>query len=151
MSWITLTEAHVVAKLSGPEIAAMKTAALQAAQANPLTEIIAQVVGEIRGYVGACANNTLGDGETIPSELTGAAVSRVRYELATRLPVPSLLTEARIAANAAAITQLRDTAACRFAIVAPATEAEDQPAGGAQAEVVRCTTRTATRRNLAGL
>ena len=77
-------------ELSGPEIAAMKTAALQSAQGNPLTEVITQVVAEIRGYVAACARNVLGDGETIPSELVGAAISRIRFELATRLPAASL-------------------------------------------------------------
>lgn len=130
MSWIEVTEAKVIAKLSGPEIAAMKTAALQAAQANPLTEVISQVVLEIRGYVAGCSSNTLGEGATIPDELLGAAVSRIRYELATRLPVASLLTEARQDANAAAITLLRDVAACRFKVVAPETAAEEQAGGG---------------------
>lgn len=125
MSWITLTEAKVITKLSGPEIAAMKTAALQAAQTNPLPEVISQVVKEIRGYVAGCASNTLGDGETIPDELEGAAISRIRFELATRLPVASLLTEDRRAANANALTLLRDVAACKFAIVAPTTEATE--------------------------
>lgn len=126
MSWIEVTEAKVIAKLSGPEIAAMKTAALQAAQANPLTEVINQVVLEVRGYVAACGNNILGDGSTIPDELLGATVSRIRFELATRLPVASLLTEDRRAANRDALTLLRDVAACKFSIVQPVTADEDQ-------------------------
>lgn len=126
MSWITLTEPNVITKLSGPEIAAMKTAALQPAQVNPLPGVISQVVKEIRGYVAACERNVLGAGETIPDELEGAAISRIRFELATRLPVASLLTEDRRTANANALTLLRDAAACRFLIVSPATPTTDE-------------------------
>jgi hypothetical protein len=148
--WQTITEADVVTKLSGPENAAMQTVALKSGQANPLTGIISQVVAEIRGYVAACANNTLGEGETIPSELLGAAISRIRYELASRLPVPGLITEARSSANADAIALLRDVAACRFLVVAPETAAPDQ-AAGPSIEVASSTTRRATRDKLSGL
>jgi hypothetical protein len=147
--WITITEADVVPKLSAPEIAAMKSAALQVGQANPLAAVIAQVVLEIRGYVAACQGNVLGDGQTIPDELLGAAVSRIRFELATRLPA-ELLNEDRRRANDNALTLLRDVAACRFALVQPATAAADQP-GGPAVTVVSSTTRRATRDKLAGL
>lgn len=150
MSWNTLTETNVLTKLSGPEISAMKTAALQNGQANPLTGIISQVVKEIRGYIAACARNTLGEGETIPDELEGAAISRIRFELATRLPVASLLTEDRKTANANALAMLRDVAACRFNVVQPVAAAADQ-APGSSAEVVTETTRRATRAKLDGL
>lgn len=150
MSWQTVTESDVITKLSGPEIAAMKTAALQAAQTNPLPEIITQVIREVRGYVGGCASNTLGDGETIPDELLGTAINRIRYELATRLPVPSLLTQARIDANNQALTLLRDVARCAFAIIAPATAAENQ-APGSGVQIVSSTVRVATKAKLNGL
>lgn len=150
MAWITLTESDVITKLSGPEIAAMKTAALQAAQTNPLPEVIAQVVREIRGYVAACHVNTLGDGDTIPDELAGAAISRIRYELATRLPVASLLTDDRRKANDTAIQLLRDVAKCAFALVAPTTPDADQPAGPG-IEVARCTRSRMSRSKLDGL
>lgn len=131
MSWITLTESDVITKLSGPELAAMKTAALQAAQADPLPEVIEQVVLEVRGRVAACAANTLGPAGTIPDELKGAAINRIRYELATRLPVATLLSDTRRAANDQAIALLRDVAACDFAIVAPETPADDSEQPGA--------------------
>lgn len=126
MSWITIAESDVITKLSGPEIAAMKTAALQAAQSNPLPEVIAQVVKEIRGNVAACERNTLGDGATIPDELLGAAISRIRYELATRLPVASLLTEDRRAANRDALRLLERVAECKFLLVQPTTPTTDE-------------------------
>jgi len=123
--WIYVSESDVLSRLSGPEAAAMKTAALQSGQADPLPEVITQVVREIRGYVKACDRNTLGDGETIPDEVLGAAINRIRYELATRLPVPSLLTEARTEASRAAISLLKEVAACRFVLEQPATAATE--------------------------
>lgn len=150
MSWVQITEALVTSKLSGPETAALKSAALATAQSDPLAEVIAQVVAEIRGYVAGCAANTLGEGATVPSELLGAAISRIRFELATRLPVASLLTEDRRTANANALTLLRDVAACKFAIVAPTTAAAAQ-AGGPAVQVVTSTTRQASRSRLSGL
>jgi hypothetical protein len=150
MSWIIIAEADVISKLSGPELAAMKTAALQAAQGDPLPEVIEQVTKEIRGYVAACSDNILGDGATIPDELLGFAINRIRYELATRLPVPSLLTTARTDANSQAITALRDVAACKFKVIGPTTPAEEQ-APGAAAEVVSTTTRKYTRAKMDGL
>lgn len=148
--WIEVTEAQVIAKLSGPEISAMKTAALQAAQANPLTEVIAQVVLEIRGYVAACPRNKLGDGSTIPDELLGAAVSRIRFELATRLPVASLLTEDRRSANKDALRLFEQVAACKFLLVQPETADADQPAGPA-VQTVSTTSRKYGRDKLSGI
>ncbi|MDD2763483.1 MAG: hypothetical protein PHE83_05855 [Opitutaceae bacterium] len=136
MSWIALTETNVRTKLSGPELSALKTAALASGQTDPLPDIISQIVKEVRGYVAACARNKLGDGATIPDELEGAAISRIRFELATRLPIASLLTEDRRTANANALSLLRDVAVCRFLIVQPVTAAADQAAGGTSAELV---------------
>jgi len=120
VSWITLTEADVLSKLAAPELAAMKSAALGVAQANPLPEVIAQIVREVRGYVAACDSNRLGTGATIPDELLGAAINRVRYELATRLPVASLLTDARKEANREATALLVRVSTCSFRLEQPA-------------------------------
>lgn len=150
MSWITITEADVVTKLSGPELAAMQSAALKAAQVPPLPPIITEITNEIRGYVAGCAKNTLGSGATIPEELLGTAISRIRFELATRLPVTSLLTEDRRTANANAIALLRDVARCAFAIINPETPAADQ-ASGTSTQLVSSTTRRASSSKLKGL
>src|SRR4051812_45622795 len=104
MAWITLTEAGVLTKLSGPELTALKSAALQAGQSNPLPEVITQILGEVRGYVAAAKLVQLGPDDTIPAELELPALNRIRFELATRLPVASLLTDARKEANRNAIT-----------------------------------------------
>ena len=128
MSWITLTEAQVLTKLSAPELAALKTAATAPGQTDPLPEILAQVVREVRGHVAGCDRNTLGPADTIPDELLGAALNRVRYELATRLPVASLLTEARKESNRDALTLLQRVASCQFALVQPETAGEQPSA-----------------------
>lgn len=151
MAWITLSETSVITKLSGPEIAAMKAVALQSSQDPPLPPVISQVIKEIRGYVAANPANVLGDGETIPDELEGVAVSRIRFELATRLPVESLLTEDRRKANDNAQTLLRDVARGAFRIVPAATAAADQAAGSSAAQVISTTDRRATRAILDGL
>lgn len=148
--WIEITEALVLTKLTSPELAAMSTAARGQGQAVRLPEVITQIVNEVRGYVGSCAQNTLGDGATIPDELLGAAISRIRFELATALPVASLLTSARETANSSAVTLLRDVAACRFSVIQPATAATDQ-AGGPNVETITTTERRYGRTNLAGL
>lgn len=150
MAWITITENDVITKLSGPEKAAMNSAALQALQVPPLPEIIAQVTLEIRGYVAACKTNVLGPLGTIPEELLGTAITRIRFEFATRLPVASLLTEDRRSANSDALTRLRDVAACNFAIVAPENPAAEQP-GGPATQLVSASPRKATRQKLSGL
>ena len=128
MSWIALTEAHVLTKLTAPEVAALKTAATATGQADPLPEIVAQIVREVRGHVAGCAKNTLGPAGTIPDELQGAALNRVRYELATRLPVASLLTDARKESNRDALTLLQRVASCQFALVQPETAGEQPSA-----------------------
>ncbi len=120
--WITLTETDVQTRLSGPELAALKSAALATGQSDPLPALVASVAREVRGYVAAGERNTLGPAGTIPDELESASLARVRYELATRLPVASLLTEARKEANRDALARLRDVAAGKFLIVQPPSE-----------------------------
>ncbi len=132
MAWIILTEALVLGKLAGPELAALKTKALAVGQDNPLPDVIDQVTREVRGYVKANANNLLdANPYSIPDELTTATLNRVRFELATRLPVSSLLTEDRRQANRDAIAMFRDVAAGRFTIQQPGNVSTEQSAGPA--------------------
>ena len=147
--WITLTESDIQATLSGPELTALKTAALAAGQSDPLPDILARVTREVRGYVAGCDKNTLGDGDTIPDELEGAAVALARYYLCTRLPV-RLLTEERKEEYRSALTLLRDVAACRYAIVQPAT-ASAEIISKPTVQVASSRTRIAGNSNLNGL
>lgn len=119
MSWIVITEAAVRSTLAAAELSALRTVQLAAGQADPLAEIIARTVDEVRGYVAAYSQNRLGADGTIPAELESAALALVRYRLATRLPIKTLLTDARKDEQRDALTLLRDVAGGRFAIVPP--------------------------------
>lgn len=126
MAWITITTDDVKTRLSGPELTALQTVALSDGQSDPLPEIVSQVVDECRGYVAACASNTLGDGETIPEKLLGAALAMIRYRLATRLPTKRLLTDERVDENKGAVRLLERVADCKFAIEEPETPEADE-------------------------
>ncbi len=147
MSWISITESDVQSKLAGAELAALKTAALASGQTNPLTEIIEQVVDEVRGYIGGNRANTLGAAGTIPQKLLSAALAMIRYRLATRLPVKSMITEDRKAEYDGAIRLLEQVAAGKFSIEDPVSGERS----GVSIEQASTPTRNATRTKLAGL
>lgn len=119
MPWISITEDDVKTRLSGPELSAFKSAALASGQGSPLPDIINQVVNEMRGYIAACESNQLGAGTTIPDKLLGATLAMIRYRLATRLPVASLLDENRINENREALRLMERVAACSFRLEEP--------------------------------
>lgn len=119
MPWISITEAGVRSRLADRELSALRSAARAEGQADPLDEVIARTVDEIRGYIAANSANRLGVAGRIPAQLEGAALAIIRYRLATRLPVASLLTEERKEEHRDALTLLRDVAAGRFAVEAP--------------------------------
>ena len=131
MPWQTITEDDVRARLSGPELAAYKTAALATSQTDPLPEVISQTVAEVRGYIAACERNTLEEGETVPSKLVSATVAIIRYRLITRLPLNAAsLLETRRDEYKDAVALLKEVAACRFLVeesVNPAAEAPASP------------------------
>lgn len=151
--WITLTEEDVQGRLAGAELTALKGAALASGKtaAEVLTQAIGDVTLQVRGYVGACARNTLGETGTIPDELRTAALALIRDFLFTRLPgLQTLNDETRQKETERAVQQLRDAAACKLAIVPPETAAESQAAGPA-VQLVSSRTRVATREKMGGL
>lgn len=119
MPWIAISEAAVKSTLAAAELTALRTVQLAAGQADPLAEIIARTTDEVRGYVAGNPLNRLGLAGLIPAELEAAALALVRYRLATRLPIKTLLTDARKDEQRDALTLLRDVAGGRFAVIAP--------------------------------
>lgn len=81
--WIAITESHLLTRLSGTELAKLRGAALASGQADPVQPAIDEVSGYVRGFVGR--RYRLGDGNTIPQELLGAALAIVVVELMTRV------------------------------------------------------------------
>jgi hypothetical protein len=128
VAWITITEADLLTKVSGPELEAVRAAALADGQADPVQPAITQVTREVRGYVAACASNQLGEGATIPDELLEAALSLLVIRFLSRAAGLSIDGEndPRMKAAEQAKTLLRDVAACRFAIAQPATVSTEE-------------------------
>lgn len=151
MSWITLSTDDVKRSVTGAELTALQTAALSAGQSDPFTAILSDVIKEARGYVAACAENTLGDGLTIPEELKGAVLARVRFEAFTRLPLGrSLLTDDRVKANDNATRLFERCAACTFKLEQPATVSAEVTGGGSVA-IAASSPRRAKPAQMAGL
>ena len=128
MAWISITTDDVKTRLAGAEVTALQSAALAAGQTDPLPEIIAQVVDEVRGYV-AAAGATLGAAGTIPQKLLSAALAIIRYRICTRLPVKSFLNEDRVRENDAALRLLEKVADRKFLVEEP-TVADTEVGGG---------------------
>jgi phage gp36-like protein len=147
MTWITITASDVKTRLTGVELTALQSVALASGQADPLDEVVSQVIDEVRGYVAANPKNTLGDAGTIPPKLLSAALAIIRYRLATRLPVKSILTEQRVKENEAAIRLLERIADNKFAIEDPVTG----DVSGISIQLANKPTRIATREKLSGL
>ena len=147
MAWIAITPDDVKTRLTGAEVAALKSVALAPGQGDPLDEIIAHVTNEVRGYVAANVKNTLGAAGTIPAKLLSAALAIIRYRVATRLPTKSLLTEDRVRENDAAIRLLERVADDKFAIEDPITG----DVSGISIQFVSTPTRLTSRQKLSGL
>jgi hypothetical protein len=124
--WISITTDDVKTRLAGAEFVAYTTKALAAGQVDPLPDITAQVVREVRGYV-AAKGNTLGDGLTIPDELLAAAVDMIVFRLTTRLGIS--VKEDRKTANDQAKTLMGQVGRGEFRIVAPLTASASQAGG----------------------
>ena len=155
MSWITLTSEDVARRLSAAEFTSLKTAAKAAGQNGDeiLAEAIADVVTHVRGRVAACAKNILGEAGTVPDELKGATLALIRNYLFTRLPAMKALNdEIRQKETEQAREDLKETAACRLAIVPPVTPAaEAEQAAGPSIQLVSSRTRKVTTTTMRGL
>jgi Protein of unknown function (DUF1320) len=150
MSWIILTETDIATGITGPELNAVKTAALKSGQTDPVPDTISQVVLEVRGRVAACSQNKLGSGTTIPDELKASAIDIMVYRLCKRLPGAVVLTPQRDKANDTALALLRDVARCEFRIEQPASVTSQVIAGPA-VQQVSGSARSATRDTMRGL
>jgi hypothetical protein len=150
MSWITLTESHIATGITGGELDAARTKALDAGQPSPVDDVISQTVRYVRSRVAACASNSLGAAGTIPDELLAAAIDIAVYRLAKRLPGKILAKQERIDAADKAEALMRDVAACKLALEQPETPSVENTSSTA-AEVVSETTRIATPRKMDGL
>lgn len=152
MPWSALTVADIETRLTEPEVSALTSAATVAGQTKEslIAGAVEAVTAEVRGYVAACSTNTLGPSGTIPYELESSALALIRRYLFTRLPrMKALFDDIRQKECEDALQRLRDTAACRFAIVPPAESGPQAGSGGVT--LISSRQRIAGRKELAGL
>ncbi len=143
--WTTITTDDVKTRLAAAEFAAYTTRALGAGQTDPLPDITAQVVREVRGHV-AGGGNVLGDGLTIPDELLAAAVDMIVFRLTTRLGIS--VKDDRKTANDQARTLLGQVGRGEFKVAAPTTAASVQAGAGGVTVVTSRTRQTEDMRGL---
>jgi hypothetical protein len=132
MAWLSLDDDSITSALSGPELDALRTAALESGQPDPVEAVLQQVARLVRGKC-AAAGIALGTGISIPDELVLAATSITRFNCLTRLPgMVFLQDDWRKTAHADGLKLLDQVASGDFAVVPAITEApEDEQAGAA--------------------
>jgi hypothetical protein len=117
MSWIAVTENDVLTVLSGPELAAFRSAALKQGQSDPLQPTIDTVTALVRSFVAAHPHNQLGAGNTVPERLKAATLDIIAVRLGGRLgKAPS---EARQQACEQAMKLLEQTARGELSLETP--------------------------------
>lgn len=150
--WITITIDDLHDRMSGVEVARLREVARAAGQDDPLPGVIHEVVQEVRGYVAAWDNNLLNVGDTIPQKLKGAAMSILRYRLATRLPgMGNLLDEPRQREYTEANRLLSRVAEGKFEVDKPQEPVYTEVVGGPGVQVVNSRERVADKEGLSGL
>lgn len=119
--WIVFNKSVVTARVSLVEQKPVN--ALGAGDADPLQEIINNVIAEVRNAVATCPRNRLDPDTTkIPLSLVNDACSLVAYYFATRAPGARVLTEdSRYQAWNKAIDKLNRVRTCEVAIEDPTT------------------------------
>jgi hypothetical protein len=150
MSWRAITEADLLTRISGPELASIRAAALGVAQADPIQATIDQVTLEVRGRVAACRNNELGAGDTIPDELLSHALAMIVVALMPR--AAGLMIDgngARKEAAERADRVLKDVARCEFAIEQPSSVSSQVISSPSPS--ICANTRTVTRETTDGM
>lgn len=108
---------------------ALNTLALVSGQTDPITEVIAQALGMIQGYLAAGRQN-MGASGTIPSQLLGPALAIIRWNIGGRLAAGGAAnifqTESRRKEYEDAMDLLKDVVARRFIVETPAVANTDE-------------------------
>lgn len=130
MNWIAITESLVQTRAAGPELDALKSAALPEGKTAEalLAEVIEQAVDKVRGYCATAVRNghltSLGATGTVPARLLSVTLNIIRYELITRLPGlgKRMLDEARMRQADRDEKVLEHVASGKFAVEDPVAE-----------------------------
>jgi phage gp36-like protein len=151
MPWREMIDADVLNSLTKAEHTAVDTLQLGVGQASPVATTIAGVVAEARARIAARPGNVLGAGDTVPDGIMHHLVAIARYRLLSRLPVSSLVTDARTQEYRDARKFLEDIAAGKVAVEPPEEAATGLANSAPTAEVVQSVDRNNRRSNMSGL
>lgn len=150
--WIALTEAHLLTRLSGKELTALRAAALAVAQPDPVADVFNQITRKVRSRVAACMQNNTGPEGTIPDELLSDALALCVVSIMTRPGGTMIDPESQRAKDAAqAESNLRDVARCLIAIEQPPSDQESGEVIGAPSPKISPKPRRFTHRTEEGL
>ena len=130
MTWIILSEEHLLTQLTGTELDLIKTTLLADGQADPVPETLVHVTNEARGYV-AGGGITLGAAQTVPDRIVNHVIARAVVILIDR--VPTLIStldpeESRRKRSTEALAILRDVQSGKFSITDPDSDKESSEA-----------------------
>lgn len=147
MPWIALTEADALTVVNAPTLAAARTKALKAGQADPLIDTIQQVVDLVRGSVGASGKFQLGAAGTLPAKLKAPALDLLAVRVLNRLDLEP--EKGKLLLYASAEATLRAVAAGTFDIEEPIV-ASDEPSSTPRPRITK-RTRTHSRADADGI
>lgn len=130
MSWRAITEADLLLKMSGGELAALRSASLGEGQADPLASQLSQLTDYVRGYIVAHAANTLGPAGTLPERIIPPAIDYLIGDVSGRVAGMFIdINGIRAKAYDNAIQLFRDIAKGSFVPDVPAVvSTEESPA-----------------------
>lgn len=152
-NWITLTIDDLASYLNARQLQALRTAALDPGQGDPVVDVINDTLRAIRLAIASCPKNRLSSTpNTIPPELRGEAAALIIGNASTRLSIALALNEDQKLMIQRADSLLRQIARCDRLVTRP-TDPEPEPSasGGAGVQVVTSRPPVAGRQQLDGL
>lgn len=149
MDWTTLATDNLLATLTEPERAALKSAATKPGQADPLETVRTDVTEYVRGQIQS-GGGSLADAGTIPTAAVYHATALWRYRALTRLPKDSFISEARNNERVAAEAYFLKVAEGKITFPLP-DEVTEGPAANGGAELVVSVCRPARRNTAEGM
>lgn len=119
MSWSAITTDNLLSQLSDAEVRAVQTVSTRAGQADPVAEVLARGIAEVRGYIPALRGDSTLAAGLLPEGLHAAALDMVRARLCSRLPLPEHFQERHDKAAERALAFLQKVAEGRIAVEPP--------------------------------
>ncbi len=149
-NWITIAVTDLNDYLVAAQVSALRTAALAGGQADPFTNVMHDVVNEVRFKIQSCASNALSlTAYSIPPELKKTACYLILEAMQNRIPGLKLTEDQKTQADRA-VAQLNRIADCRDKITQP-TDPITTDVTGSGTPSITPKTKTFTREDQEGI